>query len=93
MLQQNESDDYVVATGEMRTVQEFVKCVFDFADLDYKKYVIQDKSLQRPQEVPALKGDYSKAKEILNWEPVVKFEELAQMMYQSDYDNLKKTRR
>ena len=84
MLQQEKPDDYVVATGEMHTVQEFVECVFDYADLDHRKYVVQDKSLQRPQEVPALKGDYSKAKEILNWEPTVKFAELAKMMYEED---------
>ena len=90
MLQQDKSDDYVIATGEVRTVKDFVECVFDYADLDYKKYVIQDKRLRRPQEVPVLKGDYSKAKELLKWEPTVKFEELGQMMYQSDYDKLRK---
>ena len=58
--------------------------------MDYKKYVVQDKSLRRPQEVPALQGDCTKAKRILDWTPTVKFEELAQMMYQSDYEHLKK---
>ena len=90
MLQQKKSDDYVIATGEIHTVQDFVECVFNYAELDYKKYVVQDKSLRRPQEVPALQGDCTKAKRILDWTPTVKFEELAQMMYQSDYEHLKK---
>ena len=90
MLQQEKSDDYVIATGEIHTVQDFVECVFNYAELDYKKYVVQDKSLRRPQEVPALQGDCTKAKRILDWTPTVKFEELAQMMYQSDYKHLKK---
>lgn len=90
MLQQEKSDDYVIATEEIHTVKDFVECVFNYAELDYRKYVIQDKNLRRPQEVPALQGNCSKAKRILDWTPTVKFKELAQMMYQSDYEHLKK---
>ena len=90
MLQHNVPDDFVVATGIMRAVKDFVKCVFDYANLDYKKYVIIDDNLKRPQEVPALQGDFAKAKQQLNWKPKVTFEQLATMMFEHDYEKLKK---
>jgi len=84
MLQQENPDDYVIATGETHTVEEFLHEVFDYAGLDVSKYVEIDERLFRPHEVPLLLGDPTKAKEQLGWEPKVKFKELARMMYDED---------
>jgi GDPmannose 4,6-dehydratase len=84
MLQQENPDDYVVATGETHTVEEFLHEVFDYAGLDISKHVEIDERLFRPHEVPLLLGDPSKAKQQLGWEPRVKFKELARMMYDAD---------
>jgi len=84
MLQQDKPDDYVIATGETHTVKEFVELAFDYAGLDWKKYVKKDKNLFRPAEVHELKGDYSKARRVLGWKPKVKFEELVKMMVEED---------
>jgi GDPmannose 4,6-dehydratase len=89
MLQQDNPDDYVIATGETYSVKEFLDCVFDYAGLDPDKYVEIDPRLFRPQEVPYLLGNPSKAKKVLSWEPKVKFEELCKMMYNDDYQSLK----
>ena len=88
MLQQESPDDYVIATGETHTVEEFLHEVFDYAGLSVKKYLETDKRLFRPHEVPLLLGDASKAKKKLNWQPKVKFKELAQMMYDEDLRRL-----
>ena len=90
MLQQDEPDDYVIATGETHSVKEFLEVVFEHAGLDVAKYVEQDERLFRPHEVPLLLGDASKAKEKLGWKPEVRFKELAIMMYESDLESLKK---
>jgi len=89
MVQQDNPDDYVVATNETHTVKEFLHEVFEYAGLDVSKYVEIDKRLFRPHEVPLLLGDYSKAKEKLQWEPKVRFKDLAKMMYESDLRNEK----
>ncbi len=84
MLQQNEPDDYVVATGEMYSVREFLDEVFGYLDLDWEEYVEIDKRYFRPTEVDLLIGDASKAKKKLDWEPKVDMKGLAQMMVDSD---------
>ena len=84
MLQQEEPDDYVIATGETHTVREFLNEVFEYAGLDVDRHVEIDERLFRPHEVPLLLGDASKAKEVLGWEPKVKFKQLARMMYDED---------
>ena len=84
MLQQDEPDDYVIATGETHSVQEWWEEVFLLADLDINKYVKTDERLLRPHEVPLLLGDPSKAKRQLGWEPKVKFKQLAKIMYEAD---------
>jgi GDPmannose 4,6-dehydratase len=89
MLQQDKPDDYVIATGQTHSVKEFVKLAFEYVGLDWKKYVVIDKTLYRPAEVNLLKGDYSKAKRKLHWIPTVKFEELVKMMVDSDLKSLK----
>jgi GDPmannose 4,6-dehydratase len=88
MLQQETPDDYVIATGETHTVKEFLHCVFDYAGLDVSEHVSIDSRLFRPHEVPLLLGDASKAKRELNWEPSIKFRELATMMYDADLERL-----
>ncbi len=84
MLQQKKPDDYVVATGESHLVREFVAEVFGYLDLDWEKYVEIDPRYLRPSEVDHLKGDPSKAKKVLGWEPKVTFKKLARMMTDAD---------
>jgi len=90
MLQQEKADDYVIATGESHTVREFLDSVFRYAGLgNHEDYVKIDARYFRPHEVPYLLGDASKAKEKLNWQPKVSFEELAAMMYDTDLQLIK----
>lgn len=84
ILQQDKPDDYVIATGEMHSVREFLDEVFAYLGLDWQKYVEIDPRYFRPTEVDVLMGDASKAKKILGWEPKVKFEELARLMTDAD---------
>ena len=86
MLQHEVPGDYVIATGKTHTVKEFLNVVFDFACLDPQKYVEIDQRLFRPHEVPVLLGDTAKARTILKWKPDIKFEDLAKIMYRSDFD-------
>jgi GDPmannose 4,6-dehydratase len=88
MLQQDEPDDYVIATGETHTVQEFVEIAFGHAGLDWQEYVKVDPAFIRPAEVDLLIGDPSKAKAKLGWEPSVDFRGLVEMMVDSDLDAL-----
>jgi len=92
MLQQDKPDDYVIATGEAHSVKEFVRLAFGYVDLDWKKYVKIDKTFYRPAEVHLLKGDYSKARKKLGWEPKVKFEELVKMMVEADLKRIKENK-
>jgi len=84
MLQQDKPEDYVVATGETHTVQEFLDVAFARAGLDPKKHVAFDERYLRPAEVDLLIGDASKAKKKLGWEPRVKFKDLAGIMVDAD---------
>jgi len=84
MLQLDEPDDYVLATGEAHSVQEFLDVAFGHAGLDWKDYVKIDERYFRPAEVDILIGDYSKAKAALGWEPTVRFHDLVQMMVDAD---------
>lgn len=84
MLQQERADDFVVATGETHSVKEFVEEAFGYAGLDWKKYVVIDKSFYRPAEINLLRGDYKKARNKLGWRPTVKFKELVKMMVDAD---------
>jgi len=92
MLQQDEPEDYVIATGETHSVKEFAEIAFKHAGLNWKDYVVVDKDLYRPAEVNILMGDYARAKKKLGWEPRVKFEELVRMMVEADLQRLKKGR-
>lgn len=84
MLQQDQPDDYVVATGETHSVEEFVEEAFSYVDLDWRDYVVQDPRFYRPAEVDLLVGDPTKAKEALNWETEVDFRGLVRMMVDAD---------
>jgi GDPmannose 4,6-dehydratase len=85
MLQQEAPDDYVVATGEAHTVEEFVESAFaEVGITDCKRYVRQDERFMRPAEVDTLIGDASKAREVLGWKPEVAFSDLVSMMVQHD---------
>jgi GDPmannose 4,6-dehydratase len=86
MLQQDEPDDFVIATGKSRSVREFLETAFRCVDLDYKKYLVIDEKLYRPSEVNVLEGDVSKAHQTLKWFPEITFEELVQEMVDSDLD-------
>lgn len=92
MLQQNEPDDYVVSTDETHSVREFVEEAFNYVNLDWKKYVIQDAKFYRPAEVDMLVGDSSKARQMLKWEPTVDFKELIRMMVDADIAQLTPTK-
>jgi GDPmannose 4,6-dehydratase len=87
MLQQDEADDYVIGTGEIHSVREFVERAFAAADLDWRDYVNIDARYYRPAEVDALQADYSKARNRLGWQPTVTFEELVTLMVKADLEN------
>ncbi len=84
MMQQDEPDDYVIATNETHSVREFLEVAFAHADLDWQKHVEIDPRYFRPAEVDLLIGDYSKAQRKLGWEPKTKFAELVKIMVDAD---------
>jgi len=84
MLQQDKPDDFVIATGQQHSVRDFVEQAFAHVGLDWQKYVVIDPALLRPAEVNRLRGDASKARQILGWEPSVTFRELVAMMVDAD---------
>ncbi len=84
MLQQDEPDDYVIATGQTHSVRELCELAFGLVGLDYRDYVVVDPSLFRPADVNLLVGDASKARRRLGWAPKVHFEELIKMMVEAD---------
>jgi len=90
MLQQDNPDDYVVATNETHTVKEFIQETFALLDLDWEKYVAYDKRYERPAEVDLLIGNPAKAKQQLGWEPKVRFKELVKIMTEADLDLAKR---
>ena len=84
MLQQDEPDDYVIATGKSHSVKEFLETAFRYVDLDYRDYIKVDETLYRPSEVNILQGDASKAAEKLGWSPHISFNELVKEMVDAD---------
>jgi GDPmannose 4,6-dehydratase len=88
MLQQDQADDYVIATGVSHSVRELVEVAFGHAGLDWQKYVRIDPAFLRPAEVDHLIGDPAKAKATLGWEPHVTFEGLVGMMVDADLARL-----
>ncbi len=84
ILQHDTPDDWVIATGETHSVEEFAKKAFEYASLDWKEYVITDEKYFRPNEVNYLLGDSSKARKELGWEPEVSFDEMVKIMVDND---------
>ncbi|MBM3189122.1 MAG: GDP-mannose 4,6-dehydratase [Chloroflexi bacterium] len=89
MLQQDEPEDYVIATGIRHSVRELLECAFGFFGLDYRDHVYVDPQFLRPADVIDLVGDASKARRKLGWEPKVTFEELIRMMAEHDDELLR----
>lgn len=90
MLQQKKPDDYVIATNETHSVQEFTEKAFEIAGLDWKKYTKTDKRFLRPLDVKLLQGDYSKAEKEIGWKPKIKFEKLVEIMVKEDLSRWKR---
>jgi GDPmannose 4,6-dehydratase len=88
MLQQSEADDFVIATGETHTVQEFCELAFGEVGLDYRQHTKVDERFYRPAEVDLLVGDASKAHKVLGWQPAYGFSELVKEMVQADLQSL-----
>jgi GDPmannose 4,6-dehydratase len=86
MLQHDEPDDYVIATGEVHSVREVLDVAFEYVDLDWNRYVNIDPRYYRPTEVDLLIGDSSKARSRLGWSPKVSFQELITMMVKADLE-------
>ncbi len=91
MLQQDEPDDYVIATGEEHSVRELVETAFSHLGLEWEKYVVQDPKFFRPVDLNMLVGDSSKARKRLNWKPSVSFDQLVKLMVDSDVKELEKS--
>jgi GDPmannose 4,6-dehydratase len=88
MLQQDQPDDFVVATGEKHSVQEFAELAFSHVGLDWRQYVRVDPERLRPADVNTLRGDASKVQRTLGWKPKVSFTELVAMMVRADMDRV-----
>jgi GDPmannose 4,6-dehydratase len=91
MLQQDEPDDYVVATGVSHSVKEFAALAFEAVGLNWEDYVVFDERYMRPAEVPDLRGDASKARTKLGWTPQTSFKELVRMMVDADVEKYHKS--
>jgi GDPmannose 4,6-dehydratase len=89
MLQQDRPEDYVIATGRMHSVRDFVRLAFESVDLDYEDYVVREERFMRPAEVDMLLGNAAKARTQLGWEPHVSFEELVELMVRADLARLR----
>jgi GDPmannose 4,6-dehydratase len=90
MLQQQQPDDFVIATGQDHSVRELVEIAFSYVGLDWRKYVVQDPALIRPAEVDSLIGDASKARRLLDWKPELSFEGLIHLMIDADLKRVEK---
>ncbi len=90
MLQQDQPDDYVIATGETHSVQEFCQEAFGYVGLDWQEFVVQDPRVMRPAEVDLLVGDASKASAQLGWQPSVTFSQLVRIMVDADLEAIQR---
>lgn len=91
-LQQDKPDDFVTATGETHSVKDLIELAFPRLQLDWKDRVVIGEQLFRPSDIHELRGDYSKAREQLGWEPGMSFEELIRTMVDQDFEQLKNVR-
>ncbi len=90
IMQQKEPDDFIIATGQAHSVQEFVQTAFDAVDLDWQKYVKVNKRFLRPLDVECLTGDCSKAKSKLGWRAKIEFKDLVKIMVNEDLNKWQK---
>ncbi len=90
MMQLDEPDDFVIATGESHSVREFLDEAFSYLGLDWRQHVVEDPRYMRPAEVHDLQGDASKAHRVFGWEPTVKFKDLVRMMVDADRDEMER---
>jgi GDPmannose 4,6-dehydratase len=88
MLQQESPDSYVIASGEVHTVREFCAAAFSHLGLDYEQFVVVDPEFFRPVDVNVFYGDATKAREVLGWQPKVRFEQIVEMMVDADMRRL-----
>ena len=88
MLQRDQPEDFVIATGIAHSVRDCVAVAFDHAELDVEKHVVSSAELMRPAEVDHLVGDYGKARTLLGWEPRTGFEEMIRLMVDADRELL-----
>jgi GDPmannose 4,6-dehydratase len=88
MLQQESPDSYIIASGEVHTVREFCAAAFSHLGLDYEQFVVVDPKFFRPVDVNVFYGDATKAREVLGWQPKVRFEEIVKMMVDADLQRL-----
>jgi GDPmannose 4,6-dehydratase len=86
MLQQNEPEDFVIASGKSHSVEDFLEKAFRYVGLDYKEYLVIDETLYRPSEVKILQGDASKARQTLKWSNLCSFDELVKEMVDGDLE-------
>jgi GDPmannose 4,6-dehydratase len=90
MLNRKNPDDFLISSGEQHSVKDFLKLAFSLANLNYKKYLIIDNSLERPSDVQTLLGDSSKAKKLLGWKINISFKDLVKDMLENDIAFVKK---
>jgi GDPmannose 4,6-dehydratase len=88
ILNHSEPDDFVVSTGDTRSIRELVDLVFKKLELNYEDFVVQNPKFYRPQELPYLRGDSSKVRTTLGWKPEISFEEMVEEMVKNMYDKL-----
>ena len=84
MLQNDKPKDYVIGTNSTHTVKDVCKIAFEYVGLNWEDHVVSNEKLLRPTEIKELKGDYSKAKKDLGWEPKISFEDLIRLMVDED---------
>ena len=89
MLQQKKPQDFVIGTGKMHSVKDFLNIAFKYVGLDYKKYIKFDKKFLRPKDTIVLQADFKKAQKILKWRPKTNFKELVHKMVDFDINQLK----
>ena len=87
MLQQKKAQDFVIGTGKIHSVKDFIKCAFEHVNLNYKKYIKIDSKLFRPNDKVILKANFNKAKRILKWRPTITFKSLVKEMVEYDLEN------
>ena len=90
MLNRKNPDDFLISSGEQHSVKDFLQLAFSLVDLDYKKYLIIDNSLERPSDVQTLLGNSSKAKKLLGWKIKIRFKDLVKDMLENDIELVKK---